>query len=409
MKPQTPNPIQVQDIYLDPPQIQGSRMTYSWSENPLLDEKGLWIEYPGIKLSHSPTLEQMAPYLAICLTFAVLGPIRVHLPYQIPETWLKKWTRIIAETAQAVYRNKKGFKLINGTTPLQEQPWKGEKIGLLFGGGAEALLTLAQLLEEGIKPVLISFSGARWDGADPEKNPHKFELERQLCEELGLKLVSISTPFFHLIYKPEGNWKDYMSHHIKGIIHAALFIPFTLAGVFPIAHSLNLARIVNGNEKENDFAPKEYCLSKSSVQNLKDLHPSILYGTYLGKLSKSEIIKELHLKFPAIAKYQYSCLVNKNKRWCLKCEKCFRNLVGFRTLGIPLSRVGIYEEELRENLPIMIQETRSAMSENIVLSKQYDGLLEEAKKAKSGPSLQLIKSVFRRRRLLRWYRMIRPR
>ena len=118
--------LQVENIYLNEPMVEGNRIIYSWSENPLLDEDGLWIECQDLVLQGPMSVEYLAPYLTICLAFAVLGKISVHLPYKIPEEIFLTWTKTIEDTAVAVFKREKGFRLINGSKPLKETVGKGD-------------------------------------------------------------------------------------------------------------------------------------------------------------------------------------------------------------------------------------------------------------------------------------------
>jgi hypothetical protein len=385
---------QVENIYLNEPRVDGGQIVYSWSENPLLDEEGLWIEYQDIQLQGPISMEHIAPYLPICLAFAVLGRVSVHLPYQIPEVIFRKWIKIIEDTAHAVYKKKKGFRLINGTKPLKETMWVGDKTALLFGGGAEALFTLGHLREENVKPILISYGGPGWDGSDPEINPHKLETESKISKDFGLKIFKIKTSFFELIYKPDGDWREYLGHHVTGMISAALFLPFAISAVLPVASQLNILRVVSGNEIENSMDPILYCFSHKSTKNLRNLSSFTYYESYLEDLYRHEIIRDLHLKFPQIAEYQYSCLKNKNKRWCLQCEKCFRNLSILKVHNIPLSRVGISEEEFKRGTPLMVQKTRNNIIKSPMHNKVYTFIFNEAKTTKSNEGLRLLKKVF---------------
>jgi hypothetical protein len=91
-----------------------------------------------------------------------------------------------------------------------------------------------------MKTYSNKFGGPGWDGNGPDTNPHKFEIDSKVSKDFGLKVFKIKTSFFELVYKPDGDWIEYLDHHITGTIVAALFLPFTLFAVLPVANQLNL-------------------------------------------------------------------------------------------------------------------------------------------------------------------------
>lgn len=389
--------------------VEGNRIIYSWSENPLLDEDGLWIEYQDLVLQGPMSMEYLAPYLTLCLAFAVLGKVSVHLPYKIPEEIFLMWIKTIEDTALAVYKREKGFRLINGSKSLKETVWEGDKTALLFGGGSEALLTLGHLSEENVKPIIMSFGGSGWYGSDPEVNPHKFEMDSKISKKFGLKIFKIKSSFFELMYEPDGDWSEYLKNRNTGMIRASLFLPFMVSAVLPVANQLNILRVVSGNEKENSLDPILYCFSRKSANNLRALSNSVYYESCLEDLQKHEVVRNLHLKFPQFAKYQYSCLMNRNKRWCLQCEKCFRVLVFIKIHGIPLSRVGVSEKEFIHNLKFMIARASEELIKYSGRKKEYWLALEEARKINSKESICLLKKALNRSLILKIWHKIGPR
>ncbi|MFH1645142.1 MAG: hypothetical protein ABIB11_01855 [Candidatus Omnitrophota bacterium] len=387
--------IKVKSVQLNKPKVEGNKIFYSWSHNPLLDEKGYWIEYKQLtKITSAGEEEILAPYLPICLAFAVLGDIEVVLPFKLDERIFNKWQEIINCTARDVYSRKTFFCLKNGDQPLGKSVWDGGKTGLFFGGGSESLLSLARLKEKGIDPILLSFEGELWHGSDHLINPHKFELEEGVASEFGLNIFLVSTSFFKLIYSPDEDWREYLGHNLWGIIMSALHVPFFLTAIMPVARQIGLKYLVVGNEEEDYYDVSLYCFCKGPLDRLKDLISPLDYKSYISDMSKRDVLEELHMKFTKLAKYQYSCQMNEKERWCLRCEKCFLNYIFFKLNNIDLTNVGIDEDEAKARLADMIHAAKRAVAEDAGKRREYNKYMTEALRKDNKEVCILLKSVF---------------
>jgi len=265
-----------------------------------------------------------------------------------------------------------------------------------LGGGAESLLALAQLRQENTKPLLVGYSGPGWTGSDPGKTTHKFELEEKTAAALGLQLVRINTSLFELIYQPDWDWREYLAHNIRGIIISALHLPFMFLALMPIAKKYDIGRVVSGNETVTEQCKRLYCFSPKSAANLTALGYPVTYNSYLNSLDKIQVVHGLHWMYPQIAKYQYSCLQSNAKRWCLRCEKCLRNIIMFKLFNVNLTDMGINETQIPNTLPVMIDKAKhSVVYDEIGRKLEYDSFLAEAKRTNNTECLELVKQVYK--------------
>lgn len=389
------------DIFLEEPKVFGNRISYSWNQNPLLKGNGFWIEYPDVTHITASLNEIIVPYLVICLAMAAFGGVRVHLPVELDEQTISNWLNIIKGTAQDAYRRAFKFELINGTRRIERHSWEGANTALLFGGGTESLLCLARLKAEGIKPLLISFRGPNWNGSNQEKNPHKFEFEEMVCRDFDLKLVRISTSFRELIRSHDVFWKNLLVDGAWNIVTTALFSSFYFTFTLPIAEHFRIGKVVSGSEKENNVGKFYYSFSSEAVQRLKGLNANITYVLYLNDLWKSGVVRELFTEHQELLKYQYSCLCNAQERWCLKCEKCFRNYLFYKIYKIDPLVGGIDEEKIKRYLPNLIWKARwQIVSKDPAVSIDYNHLRSEAEKMNSREAEEILNKVLNRHLLV---------
>lgn len=122
---------------------------------------------------------------------------------------------------------------------------------------------------------------------------------------------------------------------------------------------MGIKEIVSGNELENDLDLAFYCFSSKATDALSSVKGAVRYTSYLNNLSKVEAVRSLHELYPEIAEFQYSCGRNENQRWCLRCEKCFRTYAIFKSFGFDCSAVGLNEEALHQNIPLLVWKARN--------------------------------------------------
>lgn len=396
------------DIYLEKPRIEGKRLVYSWSENPLFGGRSFWIEYPDAgPISPSP-YELCAPYLSVCAAVAAFGNVRVHLPIGLEEKYLEQWRRAIKSICRAVYRRCSGFELINGSGSIAPAEWPGDRTALLFGGGMESLLCLARFKERNIKPVLVSFCGPNWNGSIEEKNPHKFELDAQVARDLGLENFKIRTSFREVFRSHDAFWQGLLAGGAWNIMTSAVFSLLLFTFIWPVADRLGIKTVVGGNEKEDNIGAFFYSFSEAAALFLKGLHPDLGFELHLTDLWKAEIARELFTQHPDMLKYQYSCLSNERERWCHCCEKCFRNYLFYKTYNVDPSASGLDEARIKRNLSNLIWQGRWVyLSRDPAAPGDYEHMLHEAEKMNAREAVEILKQICDKRLMFRFLNFLR--
>lgn len=375
------------------PQTEGNRIVLSWDPHPLLRENSCWIEYQDIPLIRFDPETLTEAYLPICLAFSALGDLTVDLPAPLHPEVLQSWKKICLDTSRVLFKKESHLEFVMPSiaSSSEERPQKVKETALLFGGGSESLLTLAHLLDQGTRPLLISLWGENWHGSDPALNPERFTLEEGLCKEFGLKIIRIHTNirdiFEHKRFIP------YMRQDIF-IINAALFLPISIALVLPISRALHIENIVSGNEQENAAGIHFYSFCPEMTKNLQTPGKRMQYTSLLEDMSKAKILQQLHTRYPALAKYQYSCWRSIKQRWCLNCEKCLRNYIGYKIFDIDPEAVGMDEKELKNNFPSIIRNVKKECRQYSFRTMGWEALKYEAARQNKPDIVHLIHSFY---------------
>lgn len=323
------------------PVVRGNKVYFSWPSHPVFSTNHYWIEYPNLeKISPSPgkLTESLFP---LCIAFAALG-IPLKLPVRLPDDLWRHWMDVINIVSRKFFK-KKDFRLVNGEAPPCYRPIERNETLLCFGGGTESLLCLAYLSEVATKPILGSFSGPAWSGSNPEKNPHKFIMDEQIASEFGLETLRVHTNFREIVNGDA--WRPYLKEDIS-MLNSVLLLPFFISFIFPIAEQFGIRHIINGNEKMN-FPDEYFCFSPDMTLHYESLAQGVDYRSQLGNFFKEEVCRELYLKYPQFAKYQYSCWRNLKQRWCYQCESCLEYFALLKNYGVDPELIGMEETKIR--------------------------------------------------------------
>ncbi|OGK61996.1 hypothetical protein A2334_03950 [Candidatus Roizmanbacteria bacterium RIFOXYB2_FULL_38_10] len=212
---------------------------------------------------------------------------------------------------------------------------------VLFSFGKDSLLTLGLMNEVGIKPVVMFME----EPQSKYENYHKSHLIKRFKQDFQ-HLIDLFPVSFGHIRQDNGNywgWDIILSQYILTLI--------------PYCFYYRTKYIFLGNEQScNDYVMHQsgfmispvYEQSVKAMQLLQDIPKLFSIKTHLG--SVIEPIHELfityllHYRYPALAKYQTSCVLEKRQakknRWCGACEKCARMYIFFKALRIEPTSVG---------------------------------------------------------------------
>ncbi|PIN70135.1 hypothetical protein COV93_02665 [Candidatus Woesearchaeota archaeon CG11_big_fil_rev_8_21_14_0_20_43_8] len=241
-------------------------------------------------------------------------------------------------------------------------PRNKDRSVILFTFGKESLLNFAVSEEIGLDPVLVYVQEPDIKYMDETKQEiqnmyeikHKNDLVDELSKEFGKEVYRIENmlgvtryPEYFNLCKPDIGWATQLTEY------ALLMLPFT--------HYFHAKHIVFGNEAscsehyltEEGFRMNPvYDQSKPWTFELsKMLHiltKQVSAMSLVEPLHELAIIKILHQRYPAYAKYQMSCFADsntaKNSRWCHSCSKCARIYVMIRALGIDPKSINIRKD-----------------------------------------------------------------
>lgn len=222
--------------------------------------------------------------------------------------------------------------------------------GLLFGGGAESLLTLTRLLER-TTPRLISLCGAGWTGSDPDKNALKLAFDEHVAADLKLRLERIETSAYAAVTAFQPAWE----RGTKGplfLANAIVFAPLALGITAPMIDAGVVSSLHLGSENDHAGYHTVYCLSPEFLHRMASaVAPLARFVPALTELSKAQIVRELWRRGPRIARHQSSCFSSHGERWCHACEKCFRSYALLTVAGADPAAVELDTRRLHSNAP----------------------------------------------------------
>jgi hypothetical protein len=382
-------------VNLHTPRVEANKVFLSWDQSPIFEESSYWIEYKGLKGLHCRPDALLEAYLPICIALSFLRNVTIKLPGYVDPLVLETWKKVCTDTTGVLCKKTTAVEFI---VPDLAQEYLSDnenrkETALLFGGGSESLLTLAYLLDKKISPYLASLWGDGWIGSDLKTNPERFDLEEELCREFGLKIIRIHTNVRSIFAKKR--FKPYLRQKVY-LIDAAFSLPIYASVLLPVVEQFNIGTIVSGIEKSLRMGAQHYSLSCEMTRNIHSLSKSVKYYPYLENLMKPDVLKELHKKYPSIAKYQYSCYSATNKRWCLNCEKCFRNYCIFKIFDIDPITVGMDELEILRNLKSIIRIVRKKIGRDEVLFKTWERIREEATRKEKKEIIKSINLFYRK-------------
>lgn len=364
-------------ISLNTPRVEGNKIFLSWEQSPIFKESSYWIEYVGLKELDCRPEALLEAYLPICIALSFLGEVTIKLPGYVDPVVLETWRKTCTDTSRVLGKRTANIEFITSDSN-KEYTYENKNFketALLFGGGSESLLTLAHLLDRKISPYLASLWGEGWIGSDPSLNRERFDLEKELCQEFQLKIIRIQTNARTIFHKK--NFKPYLRQKVF-IIDAAFMLPINISVLLPVAEQLNIGTIASGNEKEASSDIQVYSLSSEMTRNLNSPGKYVKYYSDLESLPKIEVLKELHQRYPNIARYQYSCFSAINARWCLNCEKCFRNYIIYKIFDIDPMSVGIDEAKILQNFGNNIRIAKEGVRKSKARFKEWSRIKKEA-------------------------------
>ena len=280
--------------------------------------------------------------------------------------------------------------------------------GLLFGGGAESLLVLSQLLEQGISPVLLSVCGEGWPGSDPTVNGGKLRHDEFVAASLGLKLIRAETSLYKLLGELfEGIDVPKCG---KGIFfpNALGFCPLVSTACLPVFAGLGIRYLWHGSEKEHEGYLPGYCLSGGFMRELaKGLQPFVAYCPVLLDTPKLEVVRQLTSRRPDLARMQFSCFWAVEGTWCYRCEKCYRCYALVRACGFDPSLIDFDSGVLEKEWPEVRWKVAQTIMHSSYHQSVYQSLLDESFKVRDHHLSGQLSGVFRAVQVLKARRFFR--
>lgn len=378
-------------------QVSDQRLEFTWTPNPFPDAPNkFWVEYP-FDVSRIRGHDVFYPVLPLFLALG-FADTRFHLvsmqqaqsgastEQSTFERVLGRWLNIVEKEATVnfgktihVEADVEGRSTHRNTDiPLQPKtPYSGA--ALFLGGGAESLCALAELLDQKIKPHLISYLGPGWIGSDPATNESKVTQDLQVARELGLELHHVRSSIYGLFAQMQNDlWQRMVVDAF--FVNRVPFTPMLVSMFAPLVDVYKLGTVYHGHEQHFEPDITFHCFTKSFTDQLTGcFSPMFAYQRLLADTSKVEVFEKLCTRHREFLAYQYSCYNNEHERWCQNCEKCFRYYILFRLYDIPFRSVGFDEARMLENLTTLRQKIVSLAWSDIYSRSNYREILEKAR------------------------------
>jgi hypothetical protein len=264
--------------------------------------------------------------------------------------------------------------------------------GLLFGGGVESLLTLAQLLARG--PVsLIGLSGPGWPGSDSLVDKKKLEFDDQLAHTLGLPKLLVETSAYAAMVEFQAEWAAGLQGPLF-FANAIAFAPLVVGLSAPWLGTGALSSLHLGSENDHAGYHTVYCLSPEFLFGLSEaLSSTATFTPELLKLSKAQIVQELWARAPELGRQQYSCFSGRGARWCCQCEKCFRSYALLIATGVDPAEVELDATRLLRNLPRYVRRLANLMAFSSYHSHVYREVRQRAIARRAGGLAALLTAL----------------
>ena len=378
-------------------QVSDHKLEFMWTPNPFPSAPNkFWIEYPfGVAQIRGHDVFYPVLPLFLALGFA---DTRFHLvsPQQTQsgtctkqstfEQVFGRWLNIVEKEAagnfgkaihvEADVDGRSTYRNID-MPPQPKTPHSGA--ALFLGGGAESLCALTELLDQKIKPHLISYLGPGWIGSDPAINDSKITQDLQVARELGLELHHVRSNIYGLFAQMQNDLWQRMAVDAF-FVNRVPFTPMLVSMFAPLVNVYKLGTVYHGHEKHFEPDHTFHCFTKSFTDQLTGcFSPAFAYQRLLANLTKAEVFEKLCIKHGEFLAYQYSCYNNEHERWCHNCEKCFRYYVLFQLYDVPFRSVGFDEARMLENLSTLRQEIVDHAWSDTYSRSNYREILEKAR------------------------------
>ncbi len=394
-------------------QAADRKLEFTWTPNPFPGAPNtLWVEYP-FEVAQIKGQDVFYPVLPV---FQALGfaDSRFHLVSpslsrsgardgeSAFEQVLANWLDIVEKEAVdnfgkpiRIEADIEGRSVDRRTVARVHQRTPHPGVALFLGGGAESLLTLAELIEQETKPHLISYLGPGWIGNDPARNDTKIAQDLRVAQELDLPLHHVRTNIYGLFAQMQNDLE-------KRMVVDAFFVnrvPFTpiLVSLFaPMTGVYRLGAVYHGHEKHYEPDITFHCFTKTFTDQLAaSFSPAFAYQRLLANLHKVDVFEKLCTKHREFLTYQYSCFNNEHERWCLSCEKCFRYFILFKLYDVPFSAVGFDEARMLRNFSRVEEEIIRHVWSDDCSRASYRATLAKARARGSKEVYDLLARVIR--------------
>jgi hypothetical protein len=387
----------INEYVINARRVSDRRLEYTWTPNPFPGAPStLWVEYP-FDVARIKGHDVFYPVLPLFLAFG-FADTRFHLASKISgpsgaddqgaafQQVLANWLDIVEAEAVENFGKRihaeadvDGQTVTHGTPSRASAPVTNSGTAIFYGGGAESLLTLAELTDQKLKPHLISYLGPGWIGSDPAKNENKVLQDQMVARELGLNLHHVHSNIYGLFAQMQNALCERMVVDAF-FVNRIPFMPMLVSLFAPLGSVHGLGAVYHVHEKHLDADLSFHCFTKPFTDKLAQcFSPKLAYRRMSWDLPKVDVVEKLCTQYPSLLKYQYSCFNNEHERWCFRCEKCLRYYLFFKLFDVPLATVEFDEVRMLRDFASFHAEIASHVWSEWYPRDCYTGILTRAR------------------------------
>ncbi len=380
-------------------QVSDRKLEFTWTPNPFPGAPDkLWVEYP-FDVAQIRGHDVFYPVLPL---FLALGFADTHFHLVMPrlaqsgtntgrsafERVLGQWLNIVEKEAignfdktihvEADMEGHPVSRNVNASTQL-ETPDSGT--ALFLGGGAESLCALAELLDQKIKPHLISYLGPGWIGSDPATNESKVAQDLLVARELGLELHHVRSNIYGLFAQMQNDlWPRMVVDAF--FVNRVPFTPMLVSMFAPLADVYKLGTVYHGHEKHFEPDLTFHCFTKSFTDRLAEcFSPAPAYQRLLWNIGKVEVVEKLATRHPENPGVPVFLFQQPARTLVPELREVFPLLHTLPSLRCAFPLVGFDETRMLNNLPSLRHEIVDHAWSDVYSRTNYSEILEKTGQA----------------------------
>ena len=339
-------------IILNNPQVQGSRIVFSWRVDPasaMYKDCSFYLDFPvGDDLNEIPlSLLQVLQMFCLYNHWLILRPCHVFLPFEISSEEKAFWYRLMRVSLDTLESSKGStaenldIRLVNCGAPKVAKPLctSSNRGATAFSCGKDSLLQAGLLAEISERPLLVTTT-MPVEGLEAHRSKRRERVLRKVAGMRSFEHVEVKSNYREIFDNPH----PYTAHQYPIALSELTdtFVYLTSLAVSAYSRGVGHLFIASEAEVQENFERKGRIIQHKhfmySLVTLKAIEKRLEpFGFKLSSLTSplySSLVQELlWSRYPGIRSLQFSCYsMKEGEEICSTCGNCLRN--GFCALAM---------------------------------------------------------------------------